>query len=303
LSRDSASSAVTRGTAAAAVGFLLWGAFPAYWKQMEAVSAFELIAQRILWSLVLLLPLLVWRGTLAKVRLAFAGPREFGRNLLSAVLLAANWTTYVWAVNTGHIIESSLGYFLTPLCNVALGALVLHERLRSLQWSAIALAAAGVAVLLFRLGHVPFIAFTLAATWSSYGFLKKQSSLGPMSGLTAEAILLVPFAAGALLWWHHTGEGALGRVDYRTHLFILSSGIVTAVPLLLFAHGAQRIRLSTIGLLQFIAPTVQFLIGLLIYRETFPLPQLWAYSLIWLGLILYTVDSFRARTPRVRSSG
>lgn len=299
MSHEPHSSETTKGALAAATGFLLWGLVPAYWKQMREIAAIELIAHRITWSLALLLALQAWRGRLGLVRTGFAGSRRVGLNLLSAVFLAANWTTYVWGVNAGHIIECSLGYFLTPLANVAMGCLLLHERLRPGQWIAIALAAVGVLLLVLRLGHPPWIALALAGTWSSYAILKKRSPHGSMTGLTVETVLLFPLAAGLLLWWHHTGEGALGRVDGRQHLLVLSAGAVTAVPLLLFGYGAQRIRLVTVGLLQYIAPTVQFLIGLLVYREAFGRAQLGAYALIWCSLLLYSADSLWAQRQRL----
>ena len=273
----------------------MWGIFPLYWKQMQGVPAFELIAHRITWSLLFLLGVLAWQRNFGTLRPAFADARAFGLNLLSSLLLAANWTVYVWAVNSGHVIESSLGYFLVPLVNVALGSVVLHERLRPMQWLAIALAAVGVAVLLLRVGHVPWIALALAGTWSGYGLLKKKSALGSIAGLTVETILLFPVAVALLLWWHHTGVGALGRVDARTHFFVLAAGVVTAVPLLLFAYGAQRIRLTTLGLLQYVAPTVQFLIGLLVYHEAFDAARMQAFGLIWGGLALYTADGIWAQ--------
>jgi len=282
----------TRGALSAATGFLIWGLVPVYWKQLESVAALELITHRIVWSLVFLLGVLVWQGGFTALRAAFRSRRLLGLNLLSSVLLAVNWTVYVWAVNNGHVIESSLGYFLVPLCNVALGPLVLHDRPRPLQWTAIGLAALGVAFLLFRVGHFPWIALSLAATWSSYGLLKKQSALGPITGLTVETLLLFPVAAGLLLWWHHTGAGALGRVDAWHHALILFVGVLTAIPLLLFAYGAQRIRLVTLGLLQYLAPSVQFLLGYFLYREPFDAARLQAYGLIWCGLALYTADGF-----------
>ncbi len=280
------------GALAAASAFFIWGTVPVYWKQMQAVSAFELIAHRFVWSLVFLLGVLAWQRNFASLRPGFASARAVGVNLLSSVLLTANWTVYVWAVNAGHVIETSLGYFLVPLLNVAVGALFLHEKLRPAQWAAIGLAAAGVALLLGRVGHVPWIALSIAGTWTSYGLLKKQSALGSLAGLTVETLLLFPVAAAMLLWWHHEGTGALGRVDLRTQLFVLSAGVVTAVPLVMFAYGAQRVRLTTLGLLQYIAPSVQFLIGLLIYHETFDTARLQAFALIWAGLGVYSADMF-----------
>ena len=276
---------------AAAAGFLLWGIVPIYWKQMHAVSAIELIAHRIVWSLLLLIAVLAWQNRFTDLRAGFSSTRAVGLNLLSGLLLAANWTVYVWAVNSGHILESSLGYFLTPLCNVALGYFFLGERLRLMQWFAIACAAIGVGFLLFGVGRFPGIALSLAGTWSSYSLLKKKSPLGPLTGLTVETMLLFPIAASYLLWLQSVGQGALGRVDAWHHGLILSVGAVTAIPLLLFAYGAQRIRFVTLGLLQYLAPTVQFLIGLLIYRETFIPAQMRAYGLIWCGLAIYTADA------------
>ena len=291
-----------RGALAATASFLIWGLVPVYWKQMQGVSALELITHRIAWSLLFLLGVLWWQNNLRTLRPAFTESRTFGLNLLSSVLLAINWVVYIWAVNSGHVIESSLGYFLVPLVNVALGSLLLHERLRPPQWIAIGFAAAGVGVLLTRAGHVPWIALTLAGTWAGYGLLKKRSALGSIAGLTAETMILFPLATGLLLWWHHTGEGALGRVDLRLHLYILSVGVVTAIPLLLFAYGAQRIRLATLGLLQYLAPSVQFLLGYLVYREAFDAVRLQAFGLIWCGLALYTADAFWIQRRRLLKS-
>jgi chloramphenicol-sensitive protein RarD len=280
------------GAIAAAAGFLLWGVVPVYWKQMQSVSAWELIAHRIVWSLFFLFGVLAWQRNFASLRPAFASRRAISLNLLSSLLLAANWTVYVWAVNQGHVIETALGYFLVPLANVAIGSLVLHEKLRPLQWLAIGCAALGVALLLMRVGHVPWIALVIASTWSTYGLLKKQSALGSIAGLTVETVLLFPVAAGLLLWLASQGGGVIGHADGRTQGFVLSAGVVTAIPLLLFAYGAQRLRLTTLGLLQYLAPSVQFLIGLFVYREPFDATRLQAFSLIWAGLIVYTADTF-----------
>lgn len=293
-----------RGALVAAGGFLVWGVVPVYWRQMQGIPATELIAHRITWSLFFLFGVLAWQKNFASLRPAFAGFRAAGLTLLSSLLLAVNWTVYVWAVNGGNILETSLGYFLVPLMNVALGALVLHEKLRRPQWAAIVLAALGVTLLLVRVGHVPWIALTIAGTWTAYGLLKKKSAQGSIAGLTAETLILFPLAAGALLWWHHTGAGALGRVDLRTHGFVLSAGVVTAVPLLLFAYGAQRLRLTTLGLLQYIAPSVQFLIGIFVYHEPFDAVRFQAFGLIWAGLAVYTADAFWAqRRMLLRATG
>jgi chloramphenicol-sensitive protein RarD len=299
-----ASPSARAGAFAASSAFFIWGTVPIYWKQMQGVPAVELIVHRCVWSLVFLLVVLAAQKNFASLRPGLSGGRAIGLNLLAGVLLTLNWGVYVWAVNAGHVIETSLGYFLVPLLNVAVGSLVLHERLRPAQWASIGLAAAGVALLLFRVGHVPWIALSLAGTWTCYGLLKKKSALGPIAGLTVETLLLFPVAAGLLVWWHLQGTGALGHVDARTQGFVLSAGVVTAIPLVLFAYGAQRIRLTTLGLLQYIAPSVQFLIGLFLYHEAFDTARLQAFGLIWAGLVVYTADTFWAqRRMLLRAAG
>lgn len=293
---------MSRGAVAATLAFLIWGVVPIYWKQMQAVPAPELIAHRIVWSMLFLAGVMAWRKAFAELRPAFTDARIFLYTLAASLLLAGNWTIYVWAVNSGHIIEASLGYFLTPLVNVMLGFGLLHERLRPLQWTSIAFAAAGVLLLVAHAGTVPWIALSLGLTWALYGFLKKQSQLGSIPGLTFETLLLVPFAAAFLLWKLDSGTGALGHVSLGLHAYIIGLGVVTAIPLLLFAYGAQRIRLVTLGLLQYIAPTVQFFIGLYLYHEPFDATRLQACLFIWVGLVLYTVDGFWAQRARLLPS-
>jgi chloramphenicol-sensitive protein RarD len=264
---------------------------PLYWHQLAAVDAVELIAHRLVWSMVFVAVVLAWRNGLAEMRAALGTGRSVGLNLLSSSLLTVNWLIYVWAVNHGHVIECSLGYFLVPLLNVALGRWVLHEQLRPLQWTAIACAALGVAVQIAQVGKLPWIALGLAFTFGFYGLLRKRSALGPLTGLAVETMLLAPLAAGYLLWRHHTGEGALGRIDAPTQWLVLSTGVVTAIPLLLFAYGARRIRLTTLGLLQYIAPTVQFALGVLVFHEGFSRDRALSFAFIWGGLALYTADN------------
>jgi len=299
---DKNASAATRGTLAALACFLFWGVIPVYWKQMQGIAATELIAHRIVWSLVFLGAVLAVRRDVGAVRTALTDPRQLGLTLLSGSLLTVNWLVYVWAVNHGHVIESSLGYFLVPLFNVALGFLVLHERLRPLQWLAVSCAAGGVALLLFGLGRLPWIALTLAGSWGCYSLMRRRSPLGSLDGLAVETLLLAPAAVAFLLWRQHTGTGALGRVDLATHGFVLSAGWVTAIPLILFAYGARRIRFTTLGLLQYLSPTVQFLVGLLVYHEVFDAARGRAYGFIWCGLVLYTADSLWAQRRLLRAA-
>jgi chloramphenicol-sensitive protein RarD len=267
---------------------------PLYWKQLVAVDPLELIAHRHVWSLVLLAGLLMVQGRLADLRATLRSPRALATHLLSGTLLTLNWLVYVWGVNTGHVIETSLGYFLVPLVNVAAGRFVLHEHLRRVQWFAITLAAGGVAWMIVQLGRPPWIALTLAATWGGYSLMRKRSSLGAIAGLAAETLLLTPLALGFLAWQHLHGSGALGHADFTTHVLVLSSGVVTAVPLVLFAYGARRIRLSTLGLLQYLAPSVQLALGVWLYHEPFSSARMLGFSFIWAALALYTADNLLA---------
>ncbi len=293
-----ATAPAVRGALAAAGAYLIWGLVPLYWKQLATIGALELIAHRHVGSLVVVAALVWIQGRQGEVRSALANPRMAAVHLLSGALLTINWLVYVWGVNTGRIIETSLGYFLVPLLNVAAGRFLLHERLRSLQWIAIGLAAAGVLTMMAQVHQVPWIALILAASFSGYGLLRKQSPLGSLTGLTVETLLLAPLAIGYLLWQHVRGIGALGRVDAAQHALLLSAGLITAVPLLLFAFGARRIRLSTLGLLQYLGPTTQFTIGLVVYREPFTIDRLLGFALIWSGLVLYTADNLLGERRR-----
>jgi len=286
-----ASPGAGRGALAAAACYFFWGLFPLYWRQLANVDATELIAHRHLWSLVFVLGLMAVRASLGELLSALRSRAALQWHALSGVLLTINWLVYVWGVNHGHVLETSLGYFLVPLVNVALGRIVLHERLRPAQWIAIGSAAFGVALMLVRVGGLPWIALTLAVTFGAYGLLRKKSPLGPLTGLGLETLLLAPFAVAFLAWQQVTGAGALGRVSAGEHVLLVSVGVVTAVPLLLFAYGARKIRLSTLGLLQYIAPTVQFALGLWAFHEPFSRERATAFAFIWFGLALYTADN------------
>ena len=283
--------AQTRGAFAAALCYFLWGLVPLYWKQLAGVDPVELVAHRQVWSLVLLLVVVAMQGGFAAVRAALSTPRAFAINGLSAALLTGNWLVYVWGVNTGHVVETSLGYFLVPLVNVAAGRFVLHEHLRRAQWWAIALAATGVVWMIVQLGRPPWIALIVACTWGGYSLMRKQSPLPAVTGLTVETLLLAPSAIAFLLWRHYIGAGALGTVDLRTQVLVVSSGVITAVPLLLFAYGARRIQLSTLGLLQYLAPSVQLALGVWLYHEPFSHERATSFAFIWAALALYTVDN------------
>jgi len=300
MSATTETSSPARGALAAAACYLAWGLFPVYWKQLADVGALELIAHRHLWSLVFLLGVMAATGALGEFRSAIGSPRALRWHALSGTLLTLNWLTYVWGVNHGQVIEASLGYFLVPLVNVGVGRFGLREHLRRWQWIAIACATAGVALLVLRVGRVPWIALSLAGTFGAYGLLRKQSPLGPLAGLGLETLLLAPLALAYVVWQQHTGAGALGRVDGFEHTLLIGAGVVTAVPLLLFAYGARRIRLSTLGLLQYIAPTAQFVLGAFLYREPFTADRAAAFAFIWAGLAIYTADNLWAQRRLIR---
>lgn len=283
-----------KGALAASGAFFLWGVLPVYWKFLLGVQPLEVIAHRIVWSLGFLLIVLKFRGRLGQFRAALVDPHQLALYALSGGLLAINWLTYIHAVQSNHIVEASLGYFLVPLCNVALGFVVLRERLRPMQWTAVALAAAGVMVQLARIGRLPWIALVLAGSFAIYGLLRKRGPLGPLTGLGVETALLAPIALGYLVWRGAQGVGALGSVGVVEHTLLIACGVVTAVPLLWFATAARALSMASLGLFQYLAPSVQLLIGVALYAEPFGGARAGSFALIWAGLLLYSLDAFRA---------
>ncbi|MBP7142759.1 MAG: EamA family transporter RarD [Opitutaceae bacterium] len=292
MKSGSSSGESTRGLIAALTCYVVWGIVPIYWKQMARVDPFELVAHRVVWSLFVFGALMIWSGAVSEVLAAFRDSRILRFNLASGFLLTINWVIYIWAVNAGHVIECSLGYFLVPLFNVVLGRIVLKEVLRPLQALAIGVATLGVGVLVLKVGHFPWIALGLAFTFGFYGLLRKKSGASAIVGLMVETSLMTPLAAAWLIWLALDGRGALGHVDLGTTAWVLSTGVVTAIPLLLFGYGANRLRLTTLGLLQYAAPTLQFLIGWIVYQEPLSRDRASAFLLIWIGLAAYSVDAW-----------
>jgi chloramphenicol-sensitive protein RarD len=285
-----------RGLAFAVAAYALWGLMPIYWKSIQAVPAPQLLAHRVLWSALALVAVLALRGRLGELVLAMRKPATRWLTALAGGLIALNWLTYVWAVNSGHILDTSLGYFINPLLNVVLGVLVLKEHLRPAQWMAVALAALGVVALAFLGGRAPWIALTLAGSFGVYSLVKKTSPLGSITGLALETLLLAPMA---LIWLGlvaRGGHGPVGGSDALSWLLVAATGPVTALPLLLFAAGARRIPLSTLGLLQYLAPTTQFIIGWTLFGERVSPAQLAAYGVVWLALALFAAESFWRRS-------
>ena len=283
------------GIVYAALAYLSWGLFPLYFRQVAAVPALEVVLHRTLWSLVFVLALLAVRRQWAWMRELLRQPRVLGAFALSALLLAANWLTYVWAVNNGHVVDASLGYFILPLVNVALGYVFLHERPRPGQWLAVAVAAAGVLWLTVLTGRLPWIALVLALSFGFYGLLRKVAVLGALEGLTLETILLAPATLAVLGAWAWQGQGALVQGDATTLGWLVLAGPVTAIPLLWFAAGARRIPLATMGILQYISPSLQLALGVWLFHESFESSRLTGFLLIWAALLVYTLEGWWVR--------
>ncbi|HET6440390.1 MAG TPA: EamA family transporter RarD [Anaeromyxobacter sp.] len=285
----------SRGFGAALLAYAAWGFFPLYFKALPGVPAFEVLAHRILWSLVLLClvsPLLSRFGT---ARHALGKTKRLSM-VASALLLATNWVTYIWAVQEGRVVEASLGYFVNPLLSVLLGVVFLRERLRRPQLLAIALAAVGIVVLIVRLRALPWLPFTLALSFGLYGLVRKRAGVDPIGGLLAETAILAPLALGLVLFRARAGVGAFGH-DLRTSALLAAAGPITTVPLVWFAVGVRQLPLSTVGILQYLTPTLQFLLGALLYREPFGPAQALAFAFIWAGLAIYTFDFIRTSRP------
>ena len=271
----------------------LWGLFPLFFKQLQHVGSLEVVLHRMVWSLAFVLLVLAALRRWTWLREALRSPRLLATFAVSSLLLAANWLTYIWAVNNGHVLDASLGYFILPLVNVALGFVFLHERPRPGQWLAFGIAAAGVLWLALLTGHVPWIALGLALSFGFYGLIRKLAPLGALEGMSLETMLLAPLAAVALLWGHQSGS--MPAHDTHTWLLFLLCGPVTAIPLLLFSAGARRVPLSTMGILQYLTPTILLFLGTLLYGEPFDGPRLAGFALIWTAQLLYSVDGWRHR--------
>ena len=288
------------GIAYAALAYLMWGLFPLYFNAVAAASPFEIVLHRSVWSLAFLFVVLAALRRLAWLRDALRRPKLLASFAISALLLSGNWLLYVWAVNNGRVIDSSLGYFINPLVSVLLGALVLKERLRRMQWLAVAVAATGVLWLTLLAGQLPWIALLLALTFGFYGLMRKTASLGALEGLALETLLLAPIAVPLLAWWLWSGSSAITQGELRLAGWLLFAGPLTAAPLLLFAAGARRLSLATLGLTQYIAPTIQLLLGVWLYREPFSSSRMIGFVLIWTALALYSAEGWwfsRRREP------
>lgn len=286
----------------AAAAFLLWGLFPLYFHALQEVPPTQILAHRMLWSLVFLMLVLAWRRQwkwLAIVR----QPRVLLSFIASALLLSVNWLVYIWAIHNGYVIESSLGYFITPLVNIMFGFVLLQERLRRLQWVAVGIAALGVAWLTWQTGSIPWIALLLAVTFGGYGLLRKTAALGALEGLSLETMVLLPVALAYLGWLTLQGQNVfLTTSDASTQWLLVAAGPITALPLLLFASGARKIPLSVLGLLQYLAPTIQFLLGIWIFHEAFDSARLLGFALIWCALIVFAAEGLLRKPAATKAA-
>ena len=282
-----------RGLVDGIAAYLLWGIAPMFWKLLRQVSWVEILAHRVVWGVIAFAAIAWAAGVAPVVREAARDRRTLAAMALSGVMLVANWGTFIWAVASGHILDASLGYFIIPLLSVGLGMVVLGERLRRLQWLAIAAAAVGVAIQTWSAGGLPWISLVVAASFGIYGLIRKVARVDSLVGSTIETALLLPIAAVYLAVLALRGGGELGHASTGTQLLLLSTGVITAAPLLLFNSAARRLPLSTLGFLQYLGPTVQFLLAIGVYGESFTRSQLIAFGLIWLGLAVFSLDMVR----------
>jgi chloramphenicol-sensitive protein RarD len=288
-----------RGILQASLAYACWGLFPLYFKALQAVPPLELLAHRVAWSLLFVAALLAAQRRWAWLGPALRDPRVLRSCAASALLIALNWFLYIWAVVNDRIVEASLGYFINPLVNVLLAALVLKERLRRGQWAAVGLAALGVAWLTVQAGAPPWIALGLAVSFASYGLLRKLAPLGALEGLAMETLILGPLALAWLAWLILQDRASFTHGSVATQWLLAAAGPITAIPLLLFAAGARRIPFALLGLLQYIGPTLQLLVGVLVFAEPFEPARAAGFAAIWAALALYSAESWwRSREPR-----
>ncbi len=289
-----------RGLAHGLAAYGLWGLFPLYWTMLSHVPALQVLAHRIVWSCVILAVLVEWRRRRGTSWPSLS-PRVVRAYTLAAVLIGANWFLYVWGVGAGLVLQTSLGYFITPLVSVVFGVLIFGERLRPLQWMAVGVAAAGMAYLALSVDGIPWLSLGLAASFASYGVVKKQAPLSALDGLTLETVILWVPAAAFLCLVEWRGIGSFLHVTRATDFLLIAGGLVTIVPLLLFASSLRLVPLSTVGILQYVAPSIQFLLGVLVFHEPFGRAELVGFSAVWIALVGFTIDGLWASRAGLRT--
>lgn len=287
------------GILAGISAYVIWGLVPIFFKQIAEVPAVEIIAHRVIWAMLLMTALIAFGRGFADAWRVARIPRQLARIAFASALVISNWLTFVWGVNNGHIVDTSLGYFILPLLNVVLGVLILKERMRGPQWVAVLCAAVGVAIEAARAGGLPWIALVLAGTFGIYGLLRKQLPLDAASGLFLETACMMPPALLWLAWLAYSGQSHFGGgAPFASDLLLLATGPVTAIPLLLFAIAARRLPLSMIAFLQYLAPTIAFLIGVFVYHEPIDSQRMLSLAAIWTGLAIYSIDQLQAAAAR-----
>lgn len=287
-----------RGFAFALTAYLLWGFLPLYMKAVAHIPALEVVAHRVIWSVPIAAVVLIWLGRTADVRAALRSPRTLGMALITAALITVNWLIYVWSVGAGRAVETALGYYINPLFSIFLGAVLLRERLDGRQKAAIALAVVAVALLALETGGLPWVSVGLAVSWGFYAYFKKSLPVGPNQGFFLEVLILTIPAIAFIIYTEMNGAGHFGDTGMADILLLMGCGVVTAVPLMIYANGAKLLRLSTIGIMQYIAPTMIFFIAVFIFKEPFGPYKLAAFVLIWIALAIYTSSLLRHRRAR-----
>jgi chloramphenicol-sensitive protein RarD len=280
----------------------LWGFFPLYWPLLEPAGAVEILAHRIVWSVLIVGVVILVTRKGPSLRATVADRRQLRLLAIASVLITVNWGTYIWGVNNHHVVEASLGYYINPLVSVLLGVLVLGERLRRLQWAALALAAVAVLALTVEYGRPPWVSLVLALSFGTYGLAKKKADAGAVESLAIETLVVSPVAIAYLVFLSMTGASTFGGHGPGHAVLIMGTGLITVIPLLCFGAAATRIPLSTLGLMQYLAPTAQFILGLTVFHEPMP-PMRWVgFGLIWLALVLFTVETLRHHRSQLRTA-
>lgn len=281
---------MNKGILSGIAAYVLWGVFPLYWKLLGHVEPVQIIGHRIMWSFLFLTGILIARKQWKEFRSSVMSLKILRYYIIASILVTSNWFLFVLGITTGRIVETSLGYFINPLFSVLLGVVFLNEKLRNFQWVAVFIASAGVIYLTILYGHIPWIAISLAFTFGLYGFIKKLSPLDSLFGLTIETALVFPVALVYIIFIAMNGTGSFSNVSISTDILLVGTGAVTSIPLLLFAYAARNIPLSTVGILQYIAPSFQFLIGVLIYHENFGMSDMVGFGLVWIALIIFMIE-------------
>ena len=284
-----------RGFGFALAAYLLWGVLPLYLKALDHVPLAEVLAHRIIWSVPVALLVLFWLGRTADLRAALVAPRVLAMALVTSALISINWGAYVWSIQSGQAVEAALGYYINPLFSILLGAVILGEKLSARQWLAVAMAAVAVAILTIEAGRLPLLALTMTFSWGFYALFKRALPVGPNQGFTLEVMILTPFALAGMVWLQGQGLLHVTRAGAWDVALLLGAGVITAVPLMLYANGAKGLTLSTIAIMQYITPSMIFLIAIFVFGEPFEGARLVAFPMIWAALALYSTEILRRR--------